>query len=188
MLLPAVCRVHAVCARWRADRRGPKTPGAGPAGSGQEIRAAGAVRGDRRGAAGQRAVGAAVAAGLAGGGQAGLASRGQAARCRLDERQLAVLDVALEAGPLAAGWEDQRWTLARVRDLVARKFKVQYTVPGIWYLLKRRGWTCQIGARRAIERDDGAVEVWKKETWPRIKGPRRPSAAGSSSKTSAVSR
>ena len=46
------------------------------------------------------------------------------------------------------------------------KFGVQYTIPGIWYLLRRRGWTCQIGARRAIERDDGAIEVWKKETWP----------------------
>ena len=122
------------------------------------------------------------------GGLPGLASRGQAAQCRLDEGQLAALDVVLQAGPLAAGREDQRWTLARVRDLVARKFRVQYTIPGIWYLLQRRGWTCQIGARRAVERDDGAVEVWKKETWPRIKAPRRPSAAGSSSKTSAASR
>ncbi len=121
-------------------------------------------------------------------GEAGLASRGQAVQCRLDEQQLAALDAVLQAGPLAAGWTDQRWTLARVRDLVASKFRVTYTIPGIWYLLRRRGWTCQLGARRAIERDDGAVEVWKKETWPRIKAPRRPSAAGSSSKTSAASR
>ncbi len=64
------------------------------------------------------------------GGPAGLASRGQAAQCRLDEQQLAALDLALEAGPLAAGWTDQRWTLARVRDLVARKFRVQYAIPG----------------------------------------------------------
>src|SRR5437763_4255334 len=90
------------------------------------------------------------------GGEAGLVSRGQAAQCRLDEQQLAALDLALQAGPLAAGWQDQRWTLARVRDLVAGKFGEQYTVPGIWYLLRRRGWTCQLGARRAIERDDGA--------------------------------
>ena len=77
----------------------------------------------------------------------------------------------------------------RVRSpLLARKFRTQYTIPGIWYLLQRRGWTCQLGARRAIERNDAAVEVWKKETWPRIKARRRPSAAGSSSKTSAVSR
>ena len=122
------------------------------------------------------------------GGPAGLASRGQAAQCRLDEQQLAALDMALQAGPLAAGWEDQRWTLGRIRDLIAAKFTVAYTIPGVWYLLRRRGWTCQRGARRAIERDDGAVEVWKKETWPRIKAPRRPSAAGSSSKTSAASR
>ena len=56
-------------------------------------------------------------------GPAGLASRGQAARCRLDEQQLAALDLVLEAGPVAGGWEDQPWTLARVRDLVADKFR-----------------------------------------------------------------
>ncbi len=122
------------------------------------------------------------------GGPAGLASKGQAARCLLDEQQLAMLETALEAGPLAAGWNDQRWTLARVRDLVARRFAVQYTIPGIWYLLHRRGWTCQMGARRAIERDDGAIEVWKKETWNQVKRRLRPWAAGSSSKTSPASR
>ena len=34
-------------------------------------------------------------------------------------------------------WEDQRWTLARVRDLIRREFGVRYTVPGTWYLLNR---------------------------------------------------
>jgi transposase len=122
------------------------------------------------------------------GGPAGLASKGQAARCLLDEQQLAELDAVLEAGPLAAGYRDQRWTLARIRDLAARRFGVTYTIPGVWYLLRRRGWTCQIGARRAAERDDGAIEVWKKETWPQVKRRRRPSAAGSSSRTSPASR
>ena len=70
--------MHAVCARRRADRRGPRAPGAGPAGSGQEIRTGCAGCGDRRGAAGQRAVGAAVAAGPAGRGRgrAGLSRAG----------------------------------------------------------------------------------------------------------------
>jgi transposase len=122
------------------------------------------------------------------GGLPGLASKGPAARCLLDEQQLAGLESVLEAGPLAAGFDDQRWTLARVRDLVARRFGVQYTIPGVWYLLRRRGWSCQMGARRAIERDDGAIEVWKKETWPQVKGRRRPWAAGSSSRTSPASR
>jgi len=122
------------------------------------------------------------------GGPPGLASRGQAARCRLDDAQLAALEAVLDAGPLAAGFGDQRWTLARVRDLIAKKFKVAYTVPGVWYLLRRLGWTCQLGARRAVERDDGAIEVREKETWPRAKQRRRPSAAGSSSKTRPASR
>jgi transposase len=122
------------------------------------------------------------------GGPPGLASKGQAARCRLDEGQLAELETVLEAGPLAAGYDDQRWTLARVRDLIARRFRVRYTIPGTWYLLRRRGWTCQAGARRAIERDDAEIEVWKKETWSRAGRRRRPSAAGSSSKTSPASR
>lgn len=59
--------------------------------------------------------------------------------CRLDEARLAALDGLLEAGPRTAGWQDQRWTLARIRDLVIRKFGVASTVPGIWYLLRRRG-------------------------------------------------
>ena len=122
------------------------------------------------------------------GGAPGLASKGQAARCRLSADQLAELDRVLDAGPAAAGWQDQRWTLARIRDLIGATFRVQYTIPGTWYLLRRRGWTCQLGARRATERDDGAIEVWKKETWPRVKGPRRPSAAGSSSRTRPASR
>ena len=46
---------------------------------------------------------------------------------------------------------------------------LHHAIPGIWYLLRRHGWTRQLGARRAIERDDGAVEVQKKETWPRKK-------------------
>jgi transposase len=117
------------------------------------------------------------------GGAPGLASKGPAARCRLSAGQLAELDRVLDAGPAASGWEDQRWTLTRVRDLIAGRFGVQYTIPGTWYLLRRRGWSCQLGARRAVERDDGAIEVWKKEAWPRVKGPRRPSAAGSSSRT-----
>jgi transposase len=95
------------------------------------------------------------------GGAPGLASRGQADRCRLGGDQLAELDRVLGAGPAASNWQDQRWTLARIQDLIGRKFGVQYTIPGTWYLLRRCGWSCQLGARRATERDDGAIEVWK---------------------------
>lgn len=79
----------------------------------------------------------------------------------------------LERGLLVHGWTDQRWTLARVKTLIGRLFHVSYTVEGTWRLLKRHGWSWQQQARRAIERDDAAVELWKKEVWPRVRGPNR---------------
>ncbi|MEU1412080.1 winged helix-turn-helix domain-containing protein [Streptomyces sp. NPDC005731] len=59
---------------------------------------------------------------------------------------------------------------------------------GTWRILRRHGWSWQQPARRAIERDDAAVEVWKKETRPRVRAPRRPSGRGSSSRTKPGSR
>ncbi|WP_371600878.1 winged helix-turn-helix domain-containing protein [Streptomyces sp. NBC_00564] len=61
---------------------------------------------------------------------------------------------------------------------------MSYTVEGTWRLLKRHSWSWQQPARRAIERDDAAVELWKKEVWPRVGVPRRRATAGSSLRTS----
>ncbi|MET9915410.1 IS630 family transposase [Streptomyces sp. NPDC006476] len=98
------------------------------------------------------------------GGEAGVLSKGSPGRPRLSDAQIARLERELERGPLAHGWADQRWTLARIKTLIGRLFHVSYTVEGTWRLLKRHGWSWQQPTRRAIERDDEAVEVWKKET------------------------
>ncbi|MBT2509813.1 winged helix-turn-helix domain-containing protein [Streptomyces sp. ISL-98] len=121
-------------------------------------------------------------------GQGGVRSKGSPGRPRLSEAQIARLERELERGPLAHGWADQRWTLARVKTLIGRMFHVSYTVEGTWRLLKRHGWSWQQPARRAIERDDEAVELWKKEVWPRVKAPRRSAGPGSSARTRPVSR
>jgi transposase len=107
---------------------------------------------------------------------------------RLSQEQFARLERELERGPLAHGFVDQRWTLVRVKTLIGRLFGVGYTVQGVWKLLRRNGWSCQRPARRAIERDDAAIEVWKKQVWPRVERPRRPATAGSSLKTRPGSR
>ncbi|MDJ0382442.1 winged helix-turn-helix domain-containing protein [Streptomyces sp. G-G2] len=44
----------------------------------------------------------------------------------------------------------------------------------MWRLLKRHGWSGQALARRALEGDEHAVElwkrkVWKQQVWPEIK-------------------
>ncbi|MCA2229422.1 helix-turn-helix domain-containing protein [Nonomuraea aurantiaca] len=76
-----------------------------------------------------------------------------------------------------------RWTLMRIKKLIGRLFHIGYTVPGVWLLLRRNGWSAQRPMRRAIERDEAAIEVWKKEVWPQVEDPRRPQAPGSASKT-----
>nr|WP_060887335.1 winged helix-turn-helix domain-containing protein [Streptomyces caniscabiei] len=122
------------------------------------------------------------------GGEAGVLSKGPPGRPRLSDAQIAGLERELERGPLAHGWADQRWTLARIKTLIGRLFHVSYTVEGTWRLLKRHGWSWQQPTRRAIEPDDDAVEVWKKETWPRVRAPRRSAGPGSSSRTRPGSR
>ncbi|MFK0190575.1 winged helix-turn-helix domain-containing protein [Kitasatospora sp. NPDC090308] len=121
-------------------------------------------------------------------GEAGVQSKGSPGRPRLGPGQLARLEQELERGPLAHGWADQRWTLARIKTLIGRLFHVSYTVEGTWQLLKRLGWLWQQPARRAIERDDGAVEVWREETWPRVRESRRSATRGWSSRTKPGSR
>ncbi|MFF3675846.1 winged helix-turn-helix domain-containing protein [Streptomyces sp. NPDC002120] len=62
------------------------------------------------------------------------------------------------------------------------------SIARVWRLLKRHGWSWQAPARRALERDEHAVEMWKQEVWPRVKAPRRRSGPGSSSRTRPGSR
>ena len=56
-----------------------------------------------------------------------------------------------------------------IADLARRPFRVEYTLTGGEVLLHRIGWSVQVPARRAAERDEAAVAAWRQETWPVIK-------------------
>ncbi|GAA0844288.1 hypothetical protein GCM10009525_60860 [Streptosporangium amethystogenes subsp. fukuiense] len=73
--------------------------------------------------------------------------------------------------------------MARITAVIGRRFHLPYTLQGVRKLLIRNGYSCQVPARRAIERDAAAVTGWVKETWPNAEDTRRRSAPGSSSKT-----
>ena len=122
---------------------------------------------------------------LADGGRAALASQGPGgARCKLSAAQLDELQALLDTGPAAWGWDDQCWTLPRIAEVVRTRFGVEYTLPGLDLLLHRLGWSVQVPARRAAERNEEQVTAGREETWPHIKGPQRTWAPGWSSKTS----
>jgi len=122
------------------------------------------------------------------GGPRALRSAGSASLPRLSEAQFAQLEAELAKGPVAHGWPDQRRTLSRVKTVIGRRFHKSYTLQGVRKLLIRHGFSCQVPARRAVERDEEKVTGWVKETWPQVEGPRRRSTRGSSSRTSPVSR
>jgi putative transposase len=106
------------------------------------------------------------------GGVEALASKGSSgAACRLDNAQLRRLAGELDRGPVAHGFgPDQRWTLARVAELIERLFGVRYTLRGVSYLLHRIGFTPQVPARRAAERDPAQIADWHARRWPSVKG------------------
>ena len=121
---------------------------------------------------------------LAAGGREALASKGAGGmQCKLSPAQVAELEAVLDAGPAACGYLDQCWTLARIADQVWRRFAVEYTLAGMDVLLHRIGWSVQVPARRAAERDEGKIAAWREETWPVVKGRRRTWAPGFASKT-----
>jgi transposase len=119
------------------------------------------------------------------GGPQALQSTGPASLPVLSDEQFAVLERELARGPAAHGWPDQKWTLARIKTVIGRRFHRSYTIQGTAVLLHRHQRSWQAPARRAIGRDGQAVTGWVKGSWPQAKTPRRRSAPGSSSRTRA---
>ncbi|WP_323185882.1 winged helix-turn-helix domain-containing protein [Streptomyces sp. NBC_00233] len=71
--------------------------------------------------------------------------------------------------------------------MIGRRFHLTYTIQGVRKLLVRNEWSCQVPARRAMERDDEAVAGWAREVWPCPEDSRRPVEPGSSLRTRPVS-
>lgn len=124
------------------------------------------------------------------GGEHALTSKGPPGPDRkLSEAQVQKLIQKLDEGPAAAGWdEDQRWTLARVRTMIGRMLHLTVSIATVWETLHRAGYTPQQPILRAAERDEQAIEHFKRHQWPAVKESRAGWARGSASPTSPASR
>lgn len=91
------------------------------------------------------------------GGPRALRSAGPASPPRLSKTQFGQLEAELAKGPIAHGRPDQRWTPSRVKTVIGRRFRRSYTLQGVRKLLIRHGFSCQVPARRAVERDEEQV-------------------------------
>ena len=99
-------------------------------------------------------------------------TRGRPAR--LDEDQLQALARVLLDKPTEHGFGTELWTLKRVGVLIERLYGVKFGQTQIWRILGSLGFSVQKPERRAIERDEKAVQTWKRKTWPALK--KKPSA------------
>ena len=105
------------------------------------------------------------------GGREALRGAGRAGRKpKLSEEQLAAVETALMRGAETNGYANELWTLQRVAEVIARVTGVAYHPGHVWYVLRDQlDWTWQRPARRAVERNDEAVEQWVRKRWPQLK-------------------
>jgi transposase len=70
--------------------------------------------------------------------------------------------------PMQYGFDFGLWTRQIVSELVAQRFGVRLSLASIGAMLARLGLTAQKPLQRAYQRDQEAVERWKRETYPAI--------------------
>ena len=119
-------------------------------------------------------------------GRVGLRRAPQAGRPpKLGETEMAQLEQCLKQGPEQFGYLSGLWTLARVGKLIEQQHGVRYDASQVWRILRKLNWSCQRPTGRARERDEAAIQYWKKVRWPQLKKKRSAKAAPSSSSTKA---
>jgi transposase len=82
---------------------------------------------------------------------------------------------------LAHGYKTNLWTTARISELISREFGISYHRDHVGRLMHSLGWSHQKPETRAAERDEEAIDRWKREDWPRVKKTLRGWAPTSSS-------
>jgi transposase len=75
----------------------------------------------------------------------------------------------LSRGATAFGYDSDWWNCSRINQLIADKFGIQYHTRHIGRVLKKLGWSRQLPKVQAPQRDEAAIEQWRKQDWPRLK-------------------
>jgi transposase len=88
---------------------------------------------------------------------------------KLDRAARSALEKRLLQGARAAGYATDLWTCPRIAQVISSNFGIHYHVDHIGRLLRSLGWTPQKPQRRALERDEEAIQRWVKTTWPKVK-------------------
>lgn len=107
-------------------------------------------------------------------GKEGLKSKpvpGRPSRLAVGQRRS--LTRLLVKGPMLCGYATDLWTTRRVAEVIRKRLGVVYHPNHLWRLLRGLGWSCQKPETKARERNETAIEHWKRYQWPHIKKSRK---------------
>jgi transposase len=103
-------------------------------------------------------------------GEEGLKVRSSSGRPpKMNGQQKGELLQLLLQGPMAFGWRTEVWTTRRIAALIHRKFSIDYHFTQVARILHALDWSPQKPERRALERNEAAIQKWKATDWKRIK-------------------
>lgn len=88
---------------------------------------------------------------------------------KLTPAQKARLVPLLAQGAMSHGYRTELWTTLRIAELIQRRFRVRYHRHHVGKLLHQLHWSPQKPEGRALERDERAIEAWKRGVWPAVK-------------------
>src|SRR6266446_4771444 len=90
-------------------------------------------------------------------------------RPRLQPAQLEQVRQGLKQGPQTLGYGTGLWTTWRVADLIERQTGQKFHPGHVWRILRGLDWSCQRPVGRARQRNEPAIQRWKRVRWPEIK-------------------
>ena len=85
---------------------------------------------------------------------------------KLSSAQKRLIPEFLWHGAEAYGFRGEVWTCARIARVLEDEFGVRYHKDHVSRLLWELRWTPQVPIRRAIQRDEEAIQRWRDEVWP----------------------
>jgi len=88
---------------------------------------------------------------------------------KLNSEQLKQIPELLALGTVAHGYRGEVWTGPRVAHLIHKRFGVSYTDRHAIRLLDELGYSPQKPERRAVQRNEEAIQEWREQTWPALK-------------------
>ena len=86
----------------------------------------------------------------------------------LSADELAMIPEFLWHGPEAYGFTGEVWTCARIAKVIQMELGVVHDKGHVSRLLRQLRWSPQMPIRRAIQRDEQAIEQWRSSVWPRL--------------------